>query len=795
VRPAPCAQPALPGRRALPLATREGLFGFALITVSEEARFAPYDPFVRNLVGALAGALADRWRRRELEAVHEEVRRHRDELERLVAERTAALQTAGARIEHLNAVLRGLQRVNHVVVRETDADAMAQRVCAVLAESGGFLGAWIGLRADGPDGALRLAGAAGPAGPGPGGAGAGAAGRAARLAELRRIDGRLASSDVKTIFDLEPDIRTDGGAGAGPGASAPQPGRAVRIRHHDEDFGILLVAVDDTWDDRAETDPLLREVAEDVGLALHHHAEERLRARAEESLRASRESYRTVLDTSPDAIVLASASLTIRVCNPKAALLAGKQTPDELVGLPLLDLVAPEDRERAAVDLRGALAGGRLEAAEYRIARPPHGPEVVGQLAASAIAGPDGAASGLIAVLRDVSERKRLEAQFQAAQRSEAISRLAGGVAHDFNNLLTVILSYGEFLLEDLAPGHPARRGAEQILDAAGRAARLTRQLLAFARRQVVQPVVIDLNEVVANLDRMLRRIIGEDIALVLRPADDLGLVRADLAQLEQVLMNLAVNARDAMPRGGTLVLQTANVELDVAWTHEHPDTPPGRYVALTVRDTGTGMSPEVLAHAFEPFFTTKAEGQGTGLGLATVLGIVKQSGGAITAESEPGAGSAFHVYLPRVEAARAEHVVLPPVRPRGGSETVMVVEDDPAVRGATTRILRRAGYTVVECAAAGDALLLVERPIHLLLTDVVMPQMSGRELAERVHSARPDLPVLFMSGYAGPAVDAHGELPPGTWYLEKPFTEVGLLAQVRTVLDTAGAAPTAAAS
>jgi len=775
VRTGPCPLPPEPGLRTLPLATQDGQFGFVLLSVADEAAFDPYEPFVRNLANTFACALADHWRRSKLEAAHEQVRRHRDELERAVGERTAELRAANARIEHLNAVLRGLQHVNQVVVREADPLVIAQRVCECLVESRGFLGAWIGLRD--AAGEVSLAGSASseawerlPAG------------QAARGAQLggiaRSLGGPLA---VVPVADVTP-----AAAAGGPGdrEAPPLPGRAVRLEHHGEPFGVLLVALDETFEDQAETDPLLLEVAEDIGLALHHHAQDRARAQAEESLRASRESYRTVLDTSPDAILLADREGIIRVCNPKAASLAGRERPEELVGTRLPDLIATGDRDRAAADLARALQGEPLGAAEYTIARP-QGQGPVGQLAASVLRDPSGAVGGLIVVLRDVSERKRLEAQVHAAQRSEAIARLAGGVAHDFNNLLTVILSYAEFLLEDLDAAHPSRRGAEEILSAAQRAARLTRQLLAFARRQVVQPVVIDLNEVVASLDRMLQRIIGEDIALVMAPAADLGLVRADMSQLEQVLMNLAVNARDAMPQGGTLTVETAEVRLDQAWADAHPDSAPGDYVMVAVRDTGVGMPAEVLAHAFEPFFTTKPDGKGTGLGLATVLGIVKQSGGAVTVESEPGAGTTFRVYLPRIDGARPEPLAPPAAPPRGGNETVVVVEDDPGVRGATSRILRRAGYRVVECGAAGDALLLIERPIHLILTDVVMPYMSGRELAERVHSVRPELPVLFMSGYAGKAADDRGVLPPGTWYLEKPFTESRLLGLVRAALDT----------
>ena len=389
----------------------------------------------------------------------------------------------------------------------------------------------------------------------------------------------------------------------------------------------------------------------------------------------------------------------------------------------------------------------------------------------------------------DVSERRRLEEQFRQAQKLEAVGRLAGGIAHDFNNMLTAIVSYSALLLEDLPAGHPRRRDVQEILGAADRATALTRQLLAFSRKQVLEPRVLDLNALIANLENLLSRVIGDDVELVAALDPALGSVKADPGQIEQVIVNLAVNARDAMPDGGKLTLETADVELDDAYAREHPSVAPGRYVMLAVSDTGIGMDEATQARIFEPFFTTKPQGQGTGLGLATVYGIVKQSGGNVWMYSEPGRGTTFKIYLPRVDAPAAP--LAPPTAaaaaPRG-DETVLLVEDEPAVRRTARKALERLGYAILEAPDAATALNLAGRhqgPIHLLLTDVVMPGMDGRDLARRLVADRPGTRVVFMSGYAGDAVIRHGLLEPGVAYLEKPFTPTALADKVRKILDS----------
>ncbi len=413
---------------------------------------------------------------------------------------------------------------------------------------------------------------------------------------------------------------------------------------------------------------------------------------------------------------------------------------------------------------------------------------------ASAIVDEGGAILGFLCIQRDVTERNRaateraqLGEQLLRAQKMEAIGRLAGGVAHDFNNLLSVILGFSGFIANELSQADPMRQDVEEIRKAAQRGAGLARQLLIFSRKELVKAEVIDLNDVVASLEKLMRRALGEDIHLVTVPGPDLWPVRADPGQVDQLLLNMAVNSRDAMPDGGQLTIETANVVCQP--DERRPDgLGPGRYVRLTVADTGCGMSPEVAARAFDPFFTTKPAGKGTGLGLSTVYGIIKRAGGDVTLETAPGAGARFEILLPATdgEVARDEGQAAPAQKGRG--ETILLVEDEDAVRSLAVRILHSAGYKVFDASNGGEALLVCERhPIDLLLTDVVMPKMSGKELAQRLRKERPELRVLYASGYSENSIVHDGVPEAGVRLIEKPFTAEALLAAVRLVLDGSG--------
>ena len=392
-----------------------------------------------------------------------------------------------------------------------------------------------------------------------------------------------------------------------------------------------------------------------------------------------------------------------------------------------------------------------------------------------------------LAERHEQSEKRKLEEQLLHAQRLESVGRLAGGIAHDFNNLLTVISGNAEFALASLEPGSPARSDILQIDEAARRAAQLTGQLLAFSRKQVLAPRVLQLNDTVESMSAMLRRLIGEDVVLELRLAPDLPHVRADPGQLEQVIVNLAVNARDAMPSGGQLTIETAAADMHETDAPEHAAATPGPHVVLTLTDTGTGMDAATKAAIFEPFFTTKPVGKGTGLGLATVYGIVRQSGGNVLVHSEPGHGTSFRIFLPPVDAPIEPMRSPATAELRGGTETLLLAEDEPGVRALAIRILERGGYGVLAADGGRAALELASQHqgmIDLVVTDVVMPGMSGRELHESLEAQRPGLPVLYLSGHVELATAHHGGLETGTSLLQKPFSPEALLRKVREVLD-----------
>lgn len=508
------------------------------------------------------------------------------------------------------------------------------------------------------------------------------------------------------------------------------------------------------------------------------------RKRAEESLRRSEERYRELLETANDAIYTTDLSGNLASINRMGEQLSG-YARSEFLQMHIDQIVAPEYAAVMSREIDRALAGEQTRIFDIEIlAKDGHR---VPLEVNSRVIWQDGKPAGILAIARDTSVRKHLEEQLRQAQKMEAIALLAGGIAHDFNNLLNVVLGYGALLLENLEAGDRRYRYAEQIRAAGERAAALTRQLLAFGRKQVLQPRAIDLNELIADMDQLLKRLLSENIEVKLILDPELGRAKADAGQIEQVIMNLAINARDAMPQGGKLTIQTANVELDEDYARQHTDVLPGLYVMLAVSDTGTGMDPATQARVFEPFFTTKPAGKGTGLGLATAHGIVRQSGGTIWLYSEPGHGATFKIYLPRVqESAEPLPSRTAESAPGRGTETVLLVEDESSLRELTRKFLEEHGYTVLQAENGLKAIEVAERhagPIHLLLTDVVMPGMTGHKLAQELESSRPQMKVVYMSGYTDEAITNHGILKPGTSFIEKPFTREALLRKVHNLL------------
>jgi len=679
---------------------------------------------------------------------------------------------AEARIRQLNRVYAMLGGISEAIVREKDQDRVLAAACRITVATGGFGMAWIGLLDDG--GRLRIAAHAG-----------GDAGALALIESLISEDPPAGCSFTKSVLRtgrhaICADIGGDPQA-VGWRAEALQRSyrslAALPLVSDGRPIGVFNLYADaDVFDEQELR--LLDDVAADISFGI-----EILRRDAER--RQAEERFRLVVENIQEVFWIWAPSGPLQFVSPAYETIWGRRR-DELVARPdtWLDSVHAEDRSRIEEAFRTQLGTGSSDET-YRIVRPDGSIRWI-RARAFPVRSAGGELERIVGTAADITSQRHLEEQFRQAQKMESIGRLAGGIAHDFNNLLTVINGTAELAALDLPRDAALRADLVQIRQAGDRAAALTRQLLAVSRRQILKPAVIDLTAIVRGIQSMLRRLIGEHVALAFVLPESLGHVKADPNQIEQVILNLAVNAQDAMPDGGTLTIETGSAYLDASDAMSHLAPRPGLYLMLAVSDTGVGMDDATRERIFEPFFTTKEIGKGTGLGLSTVYGIVQQSGGGLFVSSEPGHGTTFKVYLPRVD----ERPAAPLSAEAGdgsGTETVLLVEDETALRTLTCRILSAAGYTVLEAESGNEALGVLARyegPVHLMFTDVVMPGMNGRDLARRVADLRPEVKVLYASGYTDDAIFRHGVLDDGSRFISKPFAPGELRRKIREILD-----------
>jgi two-component system, cell cycle sensor histidine kinase and response regulator CckA len=686
------------------------------------------------------------------------------------------------RIRHLNRVHAVLSDIDRAIVREPDVDGLLHAACQVAVDTGGFAMAWIGLIEGEKRTVVRKAQAGADEG------------------TQQIIDGLIASEpagcDVtqRALDTGQPavcdDIEHDPEAASCRDLWLQRGYRtmaAFPILHNGRPVGAFNLYAGSPGEFDVEERRLLEKLAGDIGFAIGLHEREGARRRAEEQRRAAEDRFRQLAESIQQVFWMTDARGALLYVSPAFETIFGRSC-ESVTATPgvWMDAVHPDDRER--VEQAAYTRSRRGEYDEvYRIVRPDGAVRWIRDRAFH-MYDDAGELYRLVGTAADITEQRQLEEQLQQAQKMEIVGRLAGGVAHDFNNLLTVINGMADLVLAQLADDDPTRRDVTQIRLAGDRAAALTGRLLAVSRRQILKPEIVDISGIVAGLQDMIQRLVGEDVTLVLELAPDLASVKADPGQLEQVVLNLVVNALDAMPDGGVLTLETRTVHLDAVYAAEHPGTRPGPHAMLAVRDTGVGMDESIRRRIFEPFFTTKPYGKGTGLGLSMVYGIVKQSGGSIWFQSEPGHGSRFTIYLPYVTGSPAPRPAQPPAATARGQETVLVVEDELPLRELAARVLTTAGYTVLQAANGAEALALLERhsePVHLVFTDVVMPGMNGRELAARLAMLRPATRVLYTSGYTEDAILRHGVLDDPARFLSKPYTPSVLRRRIREAMDS----------
>ncbi len=698
---------------------------------------------------------------------------------------------AEAEVRGLNRVLRMLSDCNQALIRATGERALITDLCRIIVESGSYRLAWVGFLPSDESKPIEIAGRYGFA-----------EGLADSLnliwSEALRAAGPLGTALRSGNPFVSSDLADDAETGAWKQEALRQGCRAIAVLPlslDGEPFGVLTICGGEPGLFDEKELGVLRELAGDVVFGLQTIRRRQEKDTAEQALAGSEAMLRQAQRVASLGSWEAAAEgpgwehPTRKYRWSDEVFRIFGVSPEDFVPSPqtFLAAVHPDDRQLVInASSRAIEAGGNYEI-EHRIVRPDGSLRFVRERADVLLERPGGRFR-LVGTVQDITEYKNLEEQFRQSQKLESIGRLAGGVAHDFNNLLTVINGYGDMLLPYHQPGTPTFDGLNEIRKAGGRAAELTRQLLAFGRKQVLRPQVVNLNTAILDSEKMLRRLLGDDIELSVNLAKELGNVLADATQIHQVVLNLAVNARDAMPGGGRLLIETANVRLDESYTSKHPEVNAGRYVRMSVSDNGVGMDENALAHIFEPFFTTKENGVNTGLGLATAYGIVKQSGGSIWAYSEPGNGTSFKIYLPICDAGEPDEPALMALPALSGTETILVVEDNAEVRSFVAAALKGYGYQVLTVDGGAQALQAASAlsgPLHLLLTDAVMPGMTGRQLAEQMYRSRPETRVLYMSGYTENVLGQNGILDPEMEFVQKPFAPADLARKVREVLDS----------
>ena len=704
-------------------------------------------------------------------------------LNRQLQEEIRNRKQAEERITHLNAVLKAIRNVNQLIVREKRKERLIKKICQALTGTRGYYNCWMVLFDEKGDFDVAAQSGVGE--------------KFAKLLEIFQRGDLVANirKAIKTpgVCFTENPSKTCGDCPL----SDQYAGKAalyVRLEHAGRIYGVLAVSLLPWAGANEQEQILLDEIADDIAFALYAMEMEEKERASTETLRQSEERYRALFDRSLDCVYVHDFEGNFLDANEAALSLLGYDR-EEIPSLAFASLLTDDQVPLAFQTLTELKeTGWQKELKEFSLKRKDG--QIVYVESKSSVIYRDQKPVAVLGIARDITRRKqaekekeKLQAQLNQAQKMEAIGVLAGGVAHDFNNLLTTIIGNADLALMDLQEETPVYHCIEEMRKAGKRAAALTRQLLAFSRKQTIQPEIVNLNEIIMESEKMLRRLIGEDIDFVTVYEEEPWHVCMDPGQVDQILMNLAVNARDAMPKGGKLTIETANVDLDERYFREHGvKSEPGQYIMVAVTDTGVGMDRETQARIFEPFFTTKGLGRGTGLGLSTTFGIVKQNNGLIWVYSEEGKGTTFKIYLPRSEkqseTSGQEKRPLPQIR---GTETILLVEDEEALRDLAKRMLGEYGYTVVFAGDGEEALKRADDhkdAIHLLLTDVVMPAMDGKELAEKLQSKRPEMKVLFMSGYTDNAVAHHGILDAGLNFIQKPFTAASLAQKVREVLD-----------